>query len=95
MTGVEAVSNGMSAFRNPPVVYGHRTLSAICGVLGVLLVGIAYLVQAYGIGAMDQNAPEYRSVLSQLAAAAVGPLAAPPAGAAVCCAATVPACCAP
>src|SRR5690348_6473778 len=27
MTGVEAVSNGMSAFRDPPVNYGHRTLS--------------------------------------------------------------------
>ncbi len=72
MTGVEAVSNGMSAFREPPVVYGHRTLSGIVGVLGVLLVGIAYLVSAYGIGAMDQNQPDYRSVLSQLAAAAVG-----------------------
>ncbi|HLH88585.1 MAG TPA: APC family permease [Xanthobacteraceae bacterium] len=72
MTGVEAVSNGMSAFREPPVRYGHRTLSAIVLTLGVLLVGIAYLVQVFGIGAMDQSKPEYRSVLSQLAAAAVG-----------------------
>jgi amino acid transporter len=72
MTGVEAVSNGMSAFREPPVLYGHRTLSAIVITLGVLLAGIAYLVQAFGIAAIDQNQPEYRSVLSQLAAAAVG-----------------------
>jgi len=72
MTGVEAVSNGMSAFREPPVRYGHRTLSAIVLTLGVLLVGIAYLVHAFGIGAMDQDQPGYRSVLSQIAAAAVG-----------------------
>jgi amino acid transporter len=72
MTGVEAVSNGMSAFRDPPVTYGHRTLSAIVLTLGVLLAGIAYLVRAFGIGAMDQSQPGYRSVLSQLAAAAVG-----------------------
>ncbi len=72
MTGVEAVSNGMSAFREPPVLYGHRTLATIVLVLGALLAGIACLVHAFGIGAMDQSAPEYRSVLSQLAAAAVG-----------------------
>jgi amino acid transporter len=72
MTGVEAVSNGMSAFREPPVIYGHRTLSGIVLTLGVLLVGIAYLVHAFGIGAVAQDQPEYRSVLSQLAAAAVG-----------------------
>ena len=72
MTGVEAVSNGMSSFRDPPVRYGHRTLTAIVAVLGLLLAGIAYLVQVFGIGAMDQSKPDYRSVLSQLAGAAVG-----------------------
>jgi amino acid transporter len=72
MTGVEAVSNGMTAFREPPVVYGHRTLATIVLVLGILLAGISYLVTAYGIGAMDQSQPEYRSVLSQLAGAVVG-----------------------
>jgi len=72
MTGVEAVSNGMSAFRDPPLKYGQRTLSAIVLILGCLLAGIAYLVQAYGIDAMVQTEPGYRSVLSQLASAVVG-----------------------
>ena len=72
MTGVEAVSNGMSAFRDPPVKHGHRTLAAICLILGALLVGIAFLASSYGIGAMDQTKDGYRSVLSQLAAAIVG-----------------------
>lgn len=72
MTGVEAVSNGMSAFRDPAVKHGHRTLAAIVVILGLLLAGIAYLAHAYGIGAMDQTQSNYRSVLSQLAAAVVG-----------------------
>jgi amino acid transporter len=72
MTGVEAVSNGVGAFREPRVVHGHRTLTIICVVLGVLLAGIAYLAQAYGIGAMDQTQEGYQSVLSQLAGAVVG-----------------------
>jgi amino acid transporter len=72
MTGVEAVSNGMSAFRDPPVRYAHRTLTAIVVILGVLLAGIAYLATTFGIGAMDQTKEGYRSVLSQLASAVVG-----------------------
>lgn len=72
MTGVEAVSNGMSAFREPAVKQGHRTLTGIVVVLGVLLAGIACLTRAYGIGAMDQTQDTYRSVLSQLASAVVG-----------------------
>ncbi len=72
MTGVEAVSNGMSAFREPTVTYGRRTLTFIVIILGLLLVGIAYLATCYGIGAMDQTQTGYRSVLSQLASATVG-----------------------
>jgi amino acid transporter len=72
MTGVEAVSNGVGAFREPPVKHAHRTLTGIVVILGALLAGIAYLAQAYGIGAMDQTQPTYRSVLSQLAGAVVG-----------------------
>jgi amino acid transporter len=72
MTGVEAVSNGMSDFREPVVTQGRRTLSAIVAILGLLLVSIAYLATCYRIGAMDQTKPGYRSVLSQLASAAVG-----------------------
>jgi amino acid transporter len=72
MTGIEAVSNGMSAFRDPPVKYGHRTLTAIVVILAVLLAGIAYLATTFGIGAMDQTREGYRSVLSQLAGAVVG-----------------------
>jgi amino acid transporter len=72
MTGVEAVSNGVGAFREPTVKHAHRTLTAIIVILAVLLGGIAYLSRAYGIEAMDQSKPGYQSVLSQLIAAIVG-----------------------
>ncbi len=72
MTGVEAVSNGVGAFRDPKVRYGHRTLTVICAVLGVMLVCIAALVPAYRVAAMDQEQPGYQSVLSQIAGAVAG-----------------------
>lgn len=72
MTGVEAVSNGMSAFKDPAVRHGHRTLAAIVIMLALLLAGVSVLARAYGIGAMDQTQAGYRSVLSQLASAVVG-----------------------
>jgi amino acid transporter len=72
MTGVEAVSNGVGAFREPAVERAHRTLGAICLVLGLPLAGITYLARSYGIAAMDQSQQGYQSVLSQLAGAVVG-----------------------
>src|SRR5204862_2347901 len=72
MTGVEAVSNGVSAFRAPAVTHAHRTLTAIVVILAVLLAGIAYLADTYHTLAMDQRQPGYQSILSQLTAAVVG-----------------------
>jgi amino acid transporter len=72
MTGVEAVSNGVSAFRQPCVRYARQTLTAIIVLLAVMLAGIAYLCRAYGIGATEPDTPSYQSILSQLTAAVVG-----------------------
>ena len=57
MTGVEAVSNGVGAFRQPTVPNAQRTLSVIIGLLAILLAGIAYLVRAYGIVATEPGMP--------------------------------------
>jgi amino acid transporter len=72
LTGVEAVSNGVQAFQEPRVVAARRTLFAIIAILMVLLLGIAYLARAYGIGATPPGTPQYQSVLSQLIAAVAG-----------------------
>ncbi len=72
MTGVEAVSNAVGAFRAPAVVHARRTLGVIVSILVILLAGIAYLVGAYGIMATEPGAAGYQSVLSQLVAAVAG-----------------------
>ncbi len=72
MTGVEAVSNGVCAFKDPTVRYARQTLAAIVAVLGLLLLGIAYLAQGYGVTAMDQTGDNYQSVMSQLVGAVWG-----------------------
>jgi amino acid transporter len=72
MTGVEAVSNGVPAFRAPAVRNAQRTLTAIVLILAVLLAGIAFLAHGYGIAAMRQEAPGYQSILSLLVAAVFG-----------------------
>src|ERR1700691_3976001 len=72
LTGVEAVSNGVKAFREPGVKNAQRTLTAIIFLLAVLLAGISYLVKVYGIAATDPGQPGYQSVLSMLTAAVFG-----------------------
>lgn len=72
MTGVEAVSNGVMAFRAPTQKNAKRTLTIIIVLLMVFLAGIALLCRAYGIGATDPNGAGYQSVLSQLIAAVMG-----------------------
>ena len=72
MTGVEAVSNGVSAFKQPVIDQAHKTLTVICLVLGLLLAGIAIVAHYYGLAAMDQTKSDYQSVLSQLTAAIAG-----------------------
>jgi amino acid transporter len=72
MTGVEAVSNGVKAFREPVVPTARRTLTIIIVILSVLLAGIAYLVQAYGIAATNPGQPGYQSILSILLSAVAG-----------------------
>ena len=72
LTGVEAVSNGVKAFREPTVKNAQRTLTVIIFLLAVLLAGISFLVKVYGIAATDPGTPGYQSVLSMLTAAVFG-----------------------
>src|ERR1700674_1188942 len=72
ITGVEAVSNGVKAFREPSVKNAQRTLTVIIFLLAVLLAGISYLVKVYGIAATDPGQPGYQSLLSMLIAAVFG-----------------------
>src|SRR5260370_13047849 len=72
MTGVEAVSNGVMAFKEPTHKYAQRTLTIIIGILVLMLLGVAYLAPAYGVAATPPGQPGYESVLSQLLGAIAG-----------------------
>jgi amino acid transporter len=72
MTGVEAVSNGVMAFREPTRKNAKITLTIIIVLLTFLLAGIALLCRAYQIAATPPEGPGYESVLSMLTRAVLG-----------------------
>ncbi len=72
MTGVEAVSNGVMAFRDDTRRNAKITLTIIIVLLAMLLAGIALLCRAYSIAATNPNGPGYESVLSMLTRAVMG-----------------------
>jgi amino acid transporter len=72
MTGVEAVSNGVMAFREDARKNAKITLSVVIVLLAILLGGIALLCRAYGIAATNPEGPGYESVLSMLTRAVMG-----------------------
>jgi len=72
MTGVEAVSNGVMAFREDTRKNAKLTLTIIIVLLALLLGGIAFLCRAYSVAATNPEGPGYESVLSMLTRAVMG-----------------------
>ena len=72
LTGVEAVSNGVQAFREPVIPSARKTLTTIVVILIGLLAGIAVLVYYYGVTATDPGEAGYQSVLAMATAAVAG-----------------------
>jgi len=72
MTGVEAVSNGVMAFREPRVKNAQMALTIIMCTLVIMLFGTAWLAKQYGIMAMDPVRPGYQSLLSLIVMAVFG-----------------------
>src|SRR5262245_46777969 len=67
MTGVEAISNGVPAFRPPESKNAANTLLWMVGILGFMFLGISVLAYYFGSVAMED-----RSVVSQIAVHVVG-----------------------
>lgn len=72
LTGVEAVSNGVMAFKEPTAPNARRTLAIIVVLLALFLAGIAHLTRVYGIVATAPGSPGYQSLLSMITAAVAG-----------------------
>ncbi len=69
LTGVEAISNGVQAFREPVSNNASKTMTWMVGLLGTMFLGITYLTNHYGL-TYSPDAPE--TLLSQLAHAILG-----------------------
>jgi amino acid transporter len=70
LTGIEAVANGVPAFKPPEPRNAATTLAAVAVILAVLFVGITFVAYSFGIVPIDD--PIRRTVISQVAAVIFG-----------------------
>jgi len=64
LTGVEAISNGVQAFRKPVVRNAQITLYVMAAILGCMFLGVSYLSQLYGVLPFKDG---HETVVSQIA----------------------------
>jgi amino acid transporter len=69
LTGLEAISDGVSAFKNPPGPNARRTLGIMSCMLAFLVIGISYLAYETHAAPFENGSP---TVISQVAKAAFG-----------------------
>lgn len=67
LTGVEAIANAVPSFRTPRVRRAQTAEVVLGGLLGVLLIGMALVIQKFGIHPVDGT-----TVLSQVTEASFG-----------------------
>jgi amino acid transporter len=67
LTGVEAISDGVPAFRKPESVNARKTLGVMITILAITFAGITFLAHQYGTIPLDQAEPNYQTVVSQIA----------------------------
>ena len=67
MTGVEAISDGVPAFRKPESVNARHTLAVMIVILVITFSGITFLAHQYGALPLDQAGANYQTVVSQIA----------------------------
>jgi amino acid transporter len=72
LTGVEAVSDGVQAFRKPEARNASQTLMLMAGLLLVMFVGVSWSAHHFGIMPLHTGDEGYRTVMAQLAAAVFG-----------------------
>jgi amino acid transporter len=69
LTGLEAISNGVSAFKKPAGLNARRTLTTMSVILGVLVLGISFMAWRTRATPYAGGSP---TVISQVAKAAFG-----------------------
>jgi amino acid transporter len=64
LTGVEAISNGVPAFKRPEAQNARRTLIAMAVILGSLFIGVSFLAVKVGVRPYESGTP---TLIGQLA----------------------------
>ncbi|CAA9582464.1 MAG: Uncharacterized amino acid permease, GabP family [uncultured Thermomicrobiales bacterium] len=73
LTGVEAISDGVPAFKPPEWKNARTTLTWMIGILAVTFSGITFLAHQYGIVPLEPDHPGgYETVVSQIARVVFG-----------------------
>ena len=72
MTGTEAISNGIPAFRPPESRNAAATLTWMAAILATVFFGMGFLAYSIHVIPMSQTAKGYETVLSQIATTVVG-----------------------
>jgi amino acid transporter len=67
LTGVEAISDGVPAFKPPEWQNARSTLTWMIGILAVTFTGITFLAHQYGTYPMEAATANYETVVSQIA----------------------------
>ena len=67
LTGIEAISDGVPAFKPPEWKNARTTLTIMVCTLAVMFGGITFLAHQYGAYAMESANPGYETVVSQVA----------------------------
>jgi amino acid transporter len=69
LTGVEAISNGVSAFRRPEAANAKKTLTVMAAIMGSLFVGITWLAVELDVRPFESG---YPTVIAQIARQVLG-----------------------
>jgi amino acid transporter len=72
MTGVEAVSNGVPAFKPPEAKNAATTLVIMPFLCVTLFLGVTLLAHAYRVVPLQESVPGYETVVSQIARGVFG-----------------------
>ncbi len=67
LTGIEAISNGTQAFKEPVARNASMTLGVMSVLLGALFIGASSMAEKFHVMPMEVGSPGYMTVTSQIA----------------------------
>ncbi len=72
LTGTEAIADGVQAFKAPEAKNAANTLLMMAAILTVLVFGLSWAAQHFGIVPLEFGQPGYKTVIAQIAQSLFG-----------------------